>query len=285
MIDPSFLDELAQFDAAQKRHVASIFQGEETGREVGEGLTFSDYRRYVPGDDTRLVDWKLFGRTEELHVKQFERERNLTVHVLVDTSGSMDFGDGEAYKFDVAAKLGLGFAFLTAAENNDFRFSVFRDSYDRLDAGRSNEGEVLQLVDRCNEVEPDGETDFSRALGEYAGTIGSRSLVLVASDFLGDPAAVEDGLLPLARNKLLLAHVLAPTERELPVRGDAVFEDLETAGELRTYFSNRLRGQYRERLDAHLGRVGDLARDLGARHELVDTGADFFDSFAQVWVE
>lgn len=285
MIEPSFLDELEQFDTAQKRHVASIFQGEEITREVGEGLTFSDYRRYVPGDDTRLIDWKLYGRTGGYYVKQFERERNLTVHVLVDTSGSMDYGEDDAHKFETAAKLGLGFAYLTATENNDFRFSTYSETFDRIDAGRSSEGEVLQLVDRCNEVDLDEAVDFDRALGEYASTIGSRSLVLVASDFLADPAAILDGLAPLARNRLVLAHVVAPTERDLPVRGDVIFEDLEGDSSLRTYFSNRLDGHYRERLDTHLSRVGELASDLGARHELVDTGADFFDSFADVWVE
>jgi uncharacterized protein (DUF58 family) len=96
-IDPDFLDELDRFDAALDRETAAVRQGEQESPRVGEGLTFSDYRRYSPGDDTRLIDWKLFARTEEYYIKQFEEERNLTVHVLLDSSASMDFGGEESH--------------------------------------------------------------------------------------------------------------------------------------------------------------------------------------------
>lgn len=284
MIDPAFLDELDRFRTARKRHIQSVFAGEQETRELGEGLTFSDYRRYSPGDDTRLIDWKVYARTGEFFVKQFEAERNFTVHALVDTSGSMGFGEGEANKFDVAAKLGLGFAYLSAAEHNDFRFSVFGDGVDRLDGGRSTNGEILDLVDRCNGIEPAGESDFARALGEYAGTIRSRSLVLVASDFLGDVDDIDAGIEALARNHVVLAHVVAPAELDPPVRGDAVFEDMESEARRRTYFGPRLEQSYRERLEAHIDAVAERGEELGARHELIDTGEDFFDSFSRTWI-
>ena len=284
-IDPGFLDELDRFDSSMKRETTSQHQGEQESPDIGEGLTFSDYRRYAPGDDTRLIDWKLYARTEEYFIKQYEEERNLTVHVLVDSSSSMDFGAGDEHKFEYAAKLGLGFCYLTAQENNDFRFSVFGDDYERLDTGRSNSGELLRVIDLLNEQELGGRTDFRNALESYTTSISSRSLVVVLSDFLGDLDDIGEGLAALARNELVTAQVLSPDELDPDVMGDTVFEEPETEQELRTYFGGRLAQQYRSRLDQFTGEVAERASDLRATHALVNTGEDFFDSFASLWVE
>ncbi|WP_152041357.1 DUF58 domain-containing protein [Salinigranum salinum] len=283
-IDPEFLDELDRFDSSMKRETTSQYQGEQESPDIGEGLTFSDYRRYAPGDDTRLIDWKLYARTEEYFIKQYEEERSLTVHVLVDSSSSMDFGTGDEHKFEYAAKLGLGFCYLTAEENNDFRFSVFGDDYERLDTGRSNRGELLQLVDLLNEQELGGRTDFANALESYVPTISSRSLVVVLSDFLGDLDAIEEGMASLSRNELVTAQVLSPDELDPDVLGDTVFEEPETEQELRTYFGGRLAQQYHDRLQTFTDEVAARASDLRASHALVNTGDDFFDSFASLWI-
>lgn len=284
MIDPSFLDELDRFEAIRKRRLHSQFEGEETTKDIGHGLTFSDYRRYAPGDDTRLIDWRVFARTDELFIKQFEAERNYTLHALVDASRSMAFGEDEENKFDFAAKLGLGFAYLSAGEQNDFRFSVFTDGFDRLDGGASSAGEVLRVIDRCNAIEPAGEVEFARTLKEYAQTISSRSLVVIASDFLADVDAIEDGLEALARNELILGHVVAPDELDPPASGDTVFEDMEVERSERVYFGGRMRQTYRERLEAHIDAVAERCRRAGGHHEGVETGPDFFDAFARLWV-
>lgn len=285
MIEPSFLDELDRFQTGRKRHVEDRFPGVEESPEVGEGLTFSDYRRYAPGDDTRLIDWKIYARTRELYVKVFEEERNFTVHVLVDASESMAFGAGNDDKFDRAAKLGLGFCYLTADEGNDFRFSTFTDEYRRLDDSSSTAGEVLELVERCNAVEPAGEADFEAVLQSYAQTIHSRALVLVASDFLGDVDAIEAGLAALSRNRLVLGHVIDVDEQELPVRGDTVFDAMEQEFSRRAHVSGRLAEAYRTRLHGHLSEIEARSEALRARHELVRTDEAFFDAFSRVWMD
>ncbi|SFR43534.1 DUF58 domain-containing protein [Halogeometricum limi] len=283
-IDPEFFAELARFDASLKRISEDTQQGEQDSRSVGEGLTFSDYRRYAPGDDTRLIDWRVYARTEEYYVKQFEEERNLTVHVLVDTSASMDYGEGEANKFEFGAKVGLGFAYLTVEENNDFRFSTFRDRPRRLDTGRSSRGDLLRTVDLLNEAELGGEADLVGSLEEYASTIRSRSLVVVVSDFLADPDEVEAAVAALEDNDVLLVQTLAPDELDPNVTGDTIFEDPESGDSRRSYFGGSLAEQYRSRLEAHVEAVSDRAATLRADHVLVNTGSEFFDAFADVWV-
>jgi len=286
-IDPGFLAELDRFDAALERETTAMLQGEQESPRVGEGLTFSDYRRYAPGDDTRLIDWKLYARTDEFYIKQYEEERNLTVHVLVDASGSMDYGEGPAHKFEYGAKVGLGFAYLTAEDHNDFRIATLADDVSRLDAGRSNRGEVLAVIDQLNDTAPAGETDLEETLATYADRIRSRSLAVVVSDFLADPDEVEAGVAALAGNgvDVLVVRVLAPDERDPDVVGDALFVDPETEAEQRSYFSGSLAETYQSRLDEHVETVSDRVETLGADHVLLDTGEDFFDGFAQVWFE
>lgn len=281
MIDPEFLEELDRFTAAIDRHVNSLFRGDQQTRIEGEGLTFSDYRNYVPGDDTRLIDWKVFGRTNELFVKQFEEERNLTVHVLLDASESMAFGS--ELKFEYAAKIGLGYCYLTAAENNDYRFSLFTDEPERLDAGSSTLGELLRVIDRLNATEPRGEAAFGQVLSAYANNIKSRSIVLVLSDFLADPSEIADGLNAVAENEVILTHVVAPEETDPPIHGETIFEGVESASQLRSYFGRRARNQYESRFRDHIEQVESIAEDYHARFVTVNSGDDYFESFANAW--
>lgn len=285
-IDPEFLDELDRFQAALDRETSALQQGEQQSPRVGEGLTFSDYRRYSPGDDTRLIDWKLFARTEEYYIKQFEEERSLTVHILLDASASMDFGEGQAHKFEYGAKIGLGFAYLTAEEHNDFVFGTFREAVDRLDTDRSNRGEVLRLIDELNQSGPSGDANIEAALSAYADRIRSRSLVVVVSDCLYEPEAIESGVAGLARTEsdVLVVRVIAPSERDPDVAGDALFVDPETEQERRSYFSGSLANIYRSRLEAHVDEVSETVTGLGEDHVAVDTGEEYFDSFASVWL-
>jgi uncharacterized protein (DUF58 family) len=287
-IDPAFLDELGRFGTVLDRETGALQQGDKQSPRIGEGLTFSDYRRYSPGDDTRLIDWKLFARTEEYYIKQFEEERNLTVHLLVDASGSMDFGDDAAgdHKFEYAAKLALGFGYLTAENNDDYRFSTFRETADRLDAGRSNRGELLDIIDQLNDTNPSGEADLRSVLETYADRIRSRSLVVVFSDCLADPQAIEDGVAALTRKDVdvLVVRLVAPAERDPPIAGDALFEDPEGEETRRSYFSGSLAEDYRSRLDTHVDAVSERVTALRGDHVLVDTGSDYFDAFASVWL-
>ena len=92
MIDISFLKELDRFNLVLKKRVLSRYQGERQSHAEGQGLVFADYKDYVPGDDFRAIDWRVYARTDKFFVKQFEEERNMLVHIVVDASASMDFG-------------------------------------------------------------------------------------------------------------------------------------------------------------------------------------------------
>ncbi len=299
MIESGFLQELEAYEFELKRNVSSMLRGEQEAGYTGDGLIFSDHRRYSPGDDTRRIDWNLYARTDDYYVKEFEEERNLTVHVLLDASRSMRYGDPS--KFEVGAKIGLGYAYLSAAENNDFRYSVFRDTIEKLDRRVSNRGEVLRLIDELNSVEPEGRADVGGAIAEYASGIESKSLVVVVSDFVapvrsmrdraGDAATVISDRLDvelaakaLGDSYFVFVQPLTPYELELPATGDTVFSAVESDAEYRTYMTPRRRRIYLERLRGHVDDVAAAAEKNQGEHVLVDTSEDFFESFSNAWI-
>ena len=126
MINSSFLDQLSRFHLVINKRVTSTYTGSRKSRSAGRGLTFKDYRMYAPGDDIRLIDWKVFARTDHLYIKAYEEEKNLTVHIIIDCSASMGFGKPTS-KFDYAAMLGVGFGYLAMRDNERFQYSTFAD--------------------------------------------------------------------------------------------------------------------------------------------------------------
>src|SRR3989338_4828734 len=110
-INTDFLRQLEKFNLIIRKKVASRFTGERRADVMGTGLIFRDYSNYQYGDDFKNIDWKSYARTEKLYVKRYEEDRNLTVHILLDLSGSMDFGS-KTKKVDFASMIALGFSYI-----------------------------------------------------------------------------------------------------------------------------------------------------------------------------
>src|SRR3989344_3497360 len=126
VIDTSFLGQLDKFSLVVNKRVTSNYIGPRKSMALGRGLIFKEHRIYAPGDDIRSIDWRVYARTDDLYVKTYEEERNLTVHIIVDGSASMGFGK-PASKFDYASMIGVGFAYLALRDNEKFQFSTFAD--------------------------------------------------------------------------------------------------------------------------------------------------------------
>jgi len=145
MIDTSFLDGLARFNLIVRKRVTSNYSGPRRSIAQGRGMVFKDHRIYAPGDDFRAIDWRVFARTDDLMVKNYEEEKNLIVHVLVDSSSSMNFGN----KFNYAAMLGVGYAYLAMKNNDKFQFSTFSDDVD-LFQPKKGMSHLMAMIDYLN---------------------------------------------------------------------------------------------------------------------------------------
>lgn len=280
MINIDFLNQLDRFHLVVKKRVTSNFVGPRKSVAAGRGLTFKDHRMYAPGDDIRLIDWKVFARTDDLYIKTFEEERNLTAHIIMDASASMGFGKPIS-KFDYAAMLGVGLAYLAMRENERFQFSTFNEGLEIFQPRRGM-SQLASMVFYLNNVKTQGNSKLLDAMVQYKKVVGSRSLLVLISDFLVDINEVIEALYNLGDHEIKVIQVLDPIERDLKYSGDFKLIDSESKSMLRTFISPRLRVEYQQMLDNHVARMEETCNNLGMHFFQITTDTPIFDAFYRV---
>lgn len=277
MIDTSFFKELDRFSFMVRKRVSTAYSGSRRSILKGRGMEPVSYREYTQGDDFKIIDWKVYGRTEKLYVKEFEEEKSLTTHILLDTSKSMEFRN----KFEYAAMLALGFAYLVTRDNEKFGVSTFAEEMNITKPKRGRRY-LSRTIDLLNTTALSGKTGFDYCMEKYGSVIKSRSLVIVISDFMADIDAVRNGIFRLGDNELVLIQVLDPVEKNLDLGGEAKLIDLETDAKLDIYTSPRLRGEYQKRLFDHIAKIKETCLQVGADFHTFTTDKPVFDAIFEV---
>lgn len=280
MIDTAFLDQLTKFNLVVKKRVTSNLSGPRHSIAAGHGLTFKDYRIYAPGDDIRLIDWKVYARTDNLYLKVHEEERNLTVHIIIDASASMGFGRPVS-KFDYASMIGVGFAYLALRDNERFQFSTFSDALEIFQPRRGM-GHLAAMVQHLNAIKPKGYSKLLDTVRHYKKVIGSRSMLVLASDFLVNIDEIREALYLLGDHEIKIIQVLDRVEKELKIEGDMKLIDSETKGMFRTFISPRLRMEYKQKLDEHCAKIEEACNKLNISYNLALTDTPIFDTFYRI---
>jgi len=277
MIDTSFFKELDRFSFMVRKRVSTAYSGSRRSILKGRGMEPVSYREYTQGDDFKIIDWKVYGRTEKLYVKEFEEEKSLTTHILLDTSKSMDFRD----KFEYAAMLALGFAYLVTKDNEKFAVATFGEE---INITRPKRGRryLSQTIDLLNGTELVGKTHFDYCMEKYASVIKSRSLVIIISDFMAEVDAIRNAIFRLGDNELVLIQVLDPLESNLDLGGEAKLIDLETDARMDIYTSPKLRAEYQKRLNDHIAKIKETCLTVGADFHTVTTDKPVFDAIFEV---
>lgn len=277
MIDTTFFKELDRFSFMVRKRVSTAYSGSRRSILKGRGMEPVSYREYTQGDDFKTIDWKVYGRTEKLYVKEFEEEKSLTTHILLDTSKSMDFRN----KFEYAAMMALGFAYLVTKDNEKFAVATFAEEINITKPKRGRK--YLSLtIDLLNSVQLLGKTRFDYCMEKYASVIRSRSLVFIISDFMTDIEAIRNSIFRLGDNELVLIQVLDPLEKSLDLGGEAKLIDLETDAKMDIYTSPRLRAEYQQRLNDHIARIRETCITVGADFHTVTADKPIFDSIFEV---
>lgn len=280
MIEVDFIEELDRFNLALKKNSTEIQEGEQSSASTGQGMIFEDHKKYQPGDDIRKIDWKAYARTDDIYVKRFEEEKSLTVHILVDRSSSMDFGDPN--KYDYAGKIGLALAYMTSNTNDRFRYSVFSETVTDISSARRNPN-LGEMVDTLNELRKTPESLIERCMNDYSAKIENKSVVVIISDFLTDVEEIESAVSRLSGSDVVLVNTFAEQELDPDMEGDKILTDPESDSRLRTYISRKTRSNYKENIREHTSQVEEIADKYGAEYILASTSEDVFDSFLKVW--
>ncbi len=277
-LDIDFFRQLDRFTFMVRKRVSTAYAGSRRSIHTGRGIDTVGYREYNPGDDLKSIDWNVYARSEKLYVRQFEEDKSLTTHILLDASKSMDYSSNKVSKFEYAAMLAAGFAYLVTKDNDKFAISTFAENVDITKPLRGRQ-HLVRTLDRLGDTELEGQTAINESITNYGRMIRSRSLVVIISDFMDDLESINAAVRRLADHDLILIQVLDPSERDLKVHGHSRLHDLETGDELKTYISKNFKSEYQKHLEDHISSVQNICARVGAEFYTFTTDVPVFDAF------
>jgi len=255
------------------------FAGPHKSNYRGTAVEFADYRNYVEGDDVRLVDWKVYARSDRFYVRLYESERNLLAYLVVDTSGSMEFAGAAvktAPKLEYACRLAAAMAYLVVSEGDEVGLSLATTRLHEHLPTRSNWSHLAALVDTLGRSKAEGRTDLGACLMEVYRRVVRRGVLVVLSDFLDPSPQVWKSIDLFRRSKfdVMLFHVVHPEEIELPDVPMARFCETEGGSGRFSAEPEVVRILYRQRFAALLAETEGHAKTRGCAWYLARTDTD-----------
>ncbi len=259
MLPRELIKKIRRIEIVTARQAQNQLAGAYHSVFKGLGMAFSEVRQYQPGDDVRLIDWNVTARMREAYVKLFVEEREMTVMLLVDASGSGAFGSREQPKREVAAEIAALLAFSAIKNNDRIGLIIFTDRVEKFMPPKKGKKHVLALITEILTFQPQSRRTDLRVGLEFLGKVARRrSVAFLVSDFIVDGGSAQyDKALRIAKRKhdLVPVTITDPMEEELPDVGYVYFEDVETgevvafdtAGPGRTRYAARVRKQRDER--------------------------------------
>ncbi len=268
---PEVTDRIRRLELSARRVVEGFLSGMHRSPYFGQSVEFLQHRQYTFGDEIRHIDWKVYARQDRLHVKQYEEETNLRLHLLVDRSGSMAYGDGEANKFDYSATLAASLAYLALRQQDATGLFTFDSQVRDVLPAKSNRQQLTRLLTLLQTVGADGRTDLPTVAREVTQAVARRGLIVIVSDLLGIDELVEGLRVMRARgHDVALFHVLHDDELDFNFSGATRFEGLETADFLNCN-PRALREGYLEAMNAFLDKTRKACGRLSIDYMLVRT--------------
>jgi len=257
LFDPLELARLGRLDLIARRVLEGFLTGKHRSAHKGSNVEFAEHRLYTPGDELRLVDWRVLGRRDRYYIRQFEQENNLQAWLVLDTSGSMEFGVSTITKLHYARMVAAALARLLLNQRDAVGLVCADRTIRTYVPPRAAPSHFKVISDALEQARPAGRTSLAAALQELAGRIRRRGLIVILSDCFDDVEALCKAMHQLhARgHELLLFHVMAPEERTFEVDGWSLFESLEDAGEILEVDPAAAREAYLCELDAFIRRL------------------------------
>jgi len=256
-IDPKVLARIDTLELVARTVVDGFINGLHRSPYLGLSLDFAEHRAYMPGDDIRRIDWRLYARTDRYYVKEFEADTNSNFMVLLDISRSMDYGSEGLTKLDYARFLGASLAYFSHEQRDRVGLVTFDDDVvDYVPASAKHLDVLLHTIDR---IEATKAGRLKPALDRIAATLRRRGFIVLVSDFYEEPESVVEAVQPLRYrgHDVIVFHVMDPAELEFPFDEAGSFEDLES-GEKIPIVPETQRTGYRELVQNHLATLARL---------------------------
>jgi uncharacterized protein (DUF58 family) len=265
-LDPLTLAKVTGLELQARLIVEGYLSGMHKSPYHGFSVEFAQHREYVPGDDIKHVDWKVYGRTGRFYLKQYEEETNLVCWILLDVSESMRYGSGSVSKYDYACMAAAALAYLVLHQADSVGFVAFDDEVRKFLKPSSQPSHLKEIVHVMNDGATRDKTQMGPLLHDLAERIARRALVFILSDMFDEVPDVLAGLKHLRhkRHEVVLWHILDAAELTFPFQEATLFKGLEQYPELLTDPRSLRRG--------YLQQVQSFVTDLenGCREQNID---------------
>jgi len=278
LISPSLLRRLEQLSFLCRKRARSSQKGERKSQARGQSVEFADHRNYVPGDDLRYLDWNLFGRLDRLFLKTYEEERELPLHLFLDGSRSMDFG--EPSKFKIAQKIAAAMGVVALSGYDRLLLNVFPENQEsalhRHALGQlRGKSSIPTLLEHLSHLTIGEGSSLNQVLQQEAQRCKTQGTVIILSDFM-DASGYEKGLKAWC-GKGMEVHafmVLSPEELEPTLRGDLRLVDCEDGTSREVTFGRHRLKAYKATLQRYLEQITSFCQRHGIGFHLVPTDTD-----------
>lgn len=269
LLEPAVLARLMGLALHARHPMLGSVSGRHRSPVRGSSLEFAQYRKYVPGDDTRRLDWRTWGRSDRFYIKEFEADTNLRLCLLIDASGSMGFGAAGATRLDYAFKLAATLGHLAAEQGDAVGLWSVADGGLEISARRGAR-HFGQVLDRMAEIRPGGGTTLLASLHDAAEKIRQRALVVIFSDFFVPPPELKSCIqhLRFKKHDVAAFHLLDPRELDFAFDRPSRFVCME-GGDSVLVDPSLIAANYREAVRRYLAEMDELVRACGIDYHRV----------------
>ena len=252
-LHPKDLARLANHQVLAERVVEGFCSGLHRSPHKGFSVEFKQHRPYVPGDEIRHIDWKVFGKSDRFYIREYEEETNLRCNLLLDASGSMDYRGTRSEnrsKLDYASRLAACLSYMMLRQTDSVGLITFDTKARKILPPRGRPAHVSNLIGVLEETKPGGETDLGAVFHELVPKLKRRGLVVIISDCFAEVESLMKGLAHFrhAKHDVLIFQIWDPDELDFPFRQWTRFDCLEQAERKHTVDPNHLRQAYLENL-------------------------------------
>ncbi len=281
LIDPKVVARLAALPLHSRLPMLGNVSGRHQSPHRGSSIEFAEYRKYVPGDDPRRLDWRAYARSDRHYIKEFEADTNLRLHLVVDSSASMGFTSSLASKFDFARKVAASLAYLTIQGGDAVGLTTCSEKITRDIPALRRPSHLQALFAALREARPKGGTGLVPSLHELAERVRQRALVVVFSDLFLEPDEFKDALRHLRFNRHDVAVFQLFDRQELEFQFDRPmrFVDMETGSAL-PLEPRLIADRYHNSLERHVEAVRSACLGANADYHQVVTDEDYGDLLA-----
>ncbi len=228
-VDPAVIAQLGSLPLLSRKPMLGSVSGRHASPHRGASVEFAEYRKYVPGDDLRRLDWRAYARSDRFYIKEFEADTNLRVVFVLDTSGSMDFGSVGVTKLQYAKQVTAALSYLAIQQGDAVGLACVAKGIVQNIPPRRNPAHLTTIYDSLEDVKPQGETGLVEILHELAETVRQRALVIILSDLFIETELLRGCFehLRFRKHDVSVFHLLDPEELAFAFQRPTRFVDME----------------------------------------------------------